>query len=101
MDPRTKQLAKLVVDYALKVKPNENVMISGGTEATPFIEALYKEVILRGAHPNLRVSIPGLNPFFYKHANKNQIEKFPDQFDHAVKNTQKYIGISSDTNTRE
>jgi len=101
MDPRTTKLAKLVVDYALKVKSNENVMISGGTESTPFIEALYKEVILRGAHPNLRISIPGLNPFFYKHARKHQIEKFPDLFDHAVKNTQKYIGISSDTNTKE
>jgi len=29
--------------------------------------------------------------FFYKYANKEQIEKFPDHFDYLVKNTQKYI----------
>jgi aminopeptidase len=101
IDLRTQKLARLVVDYALKVKSDENVVISGSTEAQEFILALYKEVILRGAHPILRVSIPGTSQFFYKHANKNQIEKFPDHFDYVVKNSQKYIGIDTEINTRE
>jgi len=62
---------------------------------------LYKEVILKGAHPILRVGIPGLAPFFYKHAKKHQIEKFPDHFDYAVKSAQKYIGVSTESNTKE
>jgi aminopeptidase len=101
MDPRTRELAKLVVDYALKIKSGENVIISGGVEAQDFIKSLYKEVILRGAHPNLRIGIPGLNAFFYKHAKKHQIEKFPEVFDYAVKKSQKYIGISTTSNTKE
>ncbi|MDP3027749.1 MAG: aminopeptidase [Nanoarchaeota archaeon] len=101
IDLRTRQLAKLIVDYSLRVKKGENVIISGSTEAREFIAALYKEVILKGAHPILRVRIPGLNNFFYKYANKEQIEKFPDYFDYMVKNAQKYIGISTETNTRE
>ncbi len=100
-DLRTRELAKLIVDYSLKVKKNENVVISGSTEAQEFISALYKEVILRGAHPILRVNIPGLSPFFYKHAQKHQIEKFPDYWDYLAKNAQKYIGISTESNTRE
>jgi aminopeptidase len=101
IDLRTQKLAKLVVDYSLRVKKGENVVISGSTDAQEFILALYKEVILRGAHPILRVSLPGMTPFFYKHANKEQIEKFPEIFDFTVKNSQKYIGISTETNTRE
>jgi aminopeptidase len=101
MDPRTRELAKLVVDYALKVKHGENVMIAGGTEAQDFIAALYKEVILRGAHPNLRMNIPGLKAFFFNNAKEHQIKKFPELFAHAVKNTQKYIGINSTANTKE
>lgn len=101
MDPRTRQLAKLVVDYALNVKSGQNVMISGSTEAEPFIRDLYKEVILRGAHPHLKVSIPGLSPFFFKHAKKHQIEKFPELFDHTARKMDKWIGISSESNTRE
>lgn len=100
-DLRTRELAKLVVDYSLKVKKGENVIICGSAEAQEFIVALYKEVILQGAHPILRVGLPGLSPFFYKHAEKHQIEKFPDHFDYIVKNAQKYIGIHTTANTRE
>jgi aminopeptidase len=100
-DLRTTELAKLIVDCSLKVKPNENVVVSGGTEAQDFIAALYKEIILRGAHPILRVGLPGLEPFFYKYAKKHQMERFPNYLDYLVKNAQKYIGIDSKSNTRE
>jgi len=100
-DERTRKLAKLVVDYSVKVEKGENVVISGSTEASEFISALYKEVILRGGHPILRLTLPGLAPFFYKYASKEQIEKFPEIFDYAVKNSQKYIGINTEFNTRE
>ena len=101
LDLRTQKLAKLIVDYSVSVKPNENVIISGRTEAQDFIIALYKEVLLKGAHPILRINLPGLEPFFYKYAKTHQIEKFPEHFDFMVKNAQKYIGISTENNTRE
>jgi len=101
IDLRTQKLAKLIVDYSVKVKKGENVIISGSAEAQEFITALYKEVILRGAHPILRVSLPNLAPFFYKHASKEQIEKFPEHWDYTVKHAQKYIGIHTENNTRE
>ena len=101
LDLRTQKLAKLIVNYSLQIKAGENVIISGSREAEDFIVALYKEVILKKAHPILRVNIPGLSNFFYKHATKEQIEKFPDHFDYMVKNAQKYIGISTENNTKE
>ena len=101
MDLRTQKLAKLLVDYSIFVKPGEKVVISGNSEAEEFIKAIYKEVILKGAHPILRVNLPGLSPFFYKYANKEQIERFPKEFDFIVKNAQKYIGIITETNTKE
>jgi len=101
LDPRTKKLAKIVVDYSLAVKHDENVVISGSTEASEFIAELYKAVVLRGAHPILRVSLPELSPFFYKYAREHQIKKFPDHFDYTVKKAHKYIGIDTVSNTRE
>jgi aminopeptidase len=101
IDLRTQKLAKLVVNRCLHVKENENVIISGSTEAEQFILALYKEIILKGAHPILRIGIQGTAPFFYKHAKKHQIEKFPDHFDYLVKTSHKYIGIDTEVNTRE
>ena len=100
-DPRTKKLAKLVVDYSLAVKHDENVVISGSTEASEFIAELYRVVILKGAHPILRVSLPELLPFFYKYAKEHQIKKFPETYDYTVKKSQKFIGIHTEANTRE
>lgn len=101
LDIRTQKLAKLVVNYSVFVKENENVVISGSAEAQDFIIALYKEVLLKGAHPILKVTFPGLSPFFYKYAKEHQIEKFPDHLDYTVKKAQKYIGIDTESNTRE
>ncbi|MEK6935287.1 MAG: aminopeptidase [Nanoarchaeota archaeon] len=100
-DLRTQKLAKLIVDYSVFVKPNEKVVISGAEEAKELVVALYKEIILKGAHPILRFRPSGLNQFFYKYANNSQIKKFPDEFNYIVKNAQKYIGISTESNTRE
>lgn len=101
IDERTKKLAKLVVNYFLKVKHDSNVIISGSTEAADFITALYIEVLEAGAHPLTRVSIPGLGPIFYKYAKEHHIKKFPDVLDYIAKSAQYYIGIDTDTNTRE
>ena len=100
-DLRTRELAKTVVDYSLGVLKGENVVISGSTEASEFIVALYKEIILRGAHPILRLNLPGLNPFFFKHANQEQIEKFPDHFDYIVKNAKRFISVYTSDNPKE
>jgi len=101
IDARTTKLAKLVVNYFLKVKHDSNVIISGSTEASDFITALYSEVLRAGAHPVLRLSLPGLGPIFYKLACEHHIKNYPDIFDYTVKHAQYYIGIDTDTNTRE
>lgn len=101
IDHRTQKLAKLVVNYSLKVKKNENVIISGSTEASDFITALYKEILYADAHPILRISLPGLGPIFYKYAKDHHIKNYPEYFEFQVKHADKYIGIDTDTNTRE
>ncbi|MFA5019877.1 MAG: aminopeptidase [Candidatus Pacearchaeota archaeon] len=101
MDLRTQKLAKLLVNYSVAVKPNEVVIISGELPGQELIKAIYKETILNGAHPVIRVNLPGLNSFFYKYGKKHQIERFPAEFDFMVKNAQKYIGIISPSNTKE
>jgi len=101
MDPRTRKLAQLAVRYSVAVKPGDNVIISGGTEAISFLTELYKEVILQGGHPIVKVSLPNISDFYYKYANKNQIEKFPQYWMDTIKTAQAYIGINTTLNTRE
>lgn len=100
-DLRTQKLAKLLVNYSVFVKPNENVIIAGSTECEDLLLAIYKEVILAGGHPIFRMSPKGTNYFFYKHAKKHQIEKYPDITEMMINKCHKYIGVASEYNTKE
>lgn len=101
IDIRTKKLAQLTVRHSVFVKPGEKVIISGGPEAIPFLQELYKEVILAKGHPIVKINLPGVASFFYKYANKEQIEHFPQHTMDLVKSADKYIGVCSDINTKE
>jgi len=101
IDQRTTKLAKLIVNHFLKVRHDTNVVIAGSTEASDFIQALYKEVLLAGAHPITRISLPELGPIFFKYAKDHHIKKFPEILDYTAKQAQYYIGIATEHNTRE
>ncbi len=101
MDPRIRKLAQQTIRYSLEVKPGTNVMISGGEEAREFVLELYKEVILQGAHPIVDLRLNGTTDFFYKHANKEQLERFPQIRMDTIKSCQYYVGINTTSNTRE
>jgi aminopeptidase len=100
-DQRTRELARLAVRYSVTVKPGEKIIINGGSEAIPFMVELYKEVILAGGIPIVRVNLPSVMDFFYKHADEKQLQDFPAHWFNTVKEAQGYIGINSDLNTRE
>lgn len=101
IDLRTQKLAQLAVKRCVNTKPGDVVIISGNESSILFMTELYKAVILTGAHPIVKFTLPGTSDFFYKYANKQQLEKFPDILMDTLKKANKYIGISSTSNTRE
>ena len=52
--------ADLLVDYCLRVERDETIVVAAELEARPLVEAASKAVVLRGAHPVVRLEIPGL-----------------------------------------
>jgi len=101
LDLRTRELAKIAVNYSVKVKPKEKVIISGGLEAMDFLVELYKEIILRGAYPIVKVGLPNVNRFFYKYAKDHQLKFFPQHWFDTIKQAQAYIGVYTEENTRD
>ena len=100
-DLRTRKLAQTLVRYSVFVKPDEKVIIAGGVEAIPLLVELYKEIILQKAHPIVKFNLPTVSDFFYKFATQKQIQRFPEEFMETVKKADKYIGIHSESNTKE
>lgn len=100
LDLRTRRLAKQTIKYSLGVKKGEKVIISGSLESIDFMKELYKEIILVGGIPLIKFNLPDVDDFYYKYANKEQIERFPKEIDYLIKNAQHYISIDSTTNTK-
>ncbi len=78
MDPRIEKLARVLVHYSLKLRKGELVRIRGTALAAPQIAAAYREALLVGAHPTVRVSVDGLDEIYYKTATDDQLRFVSD-----------------------
>ena len=101
IDPRVKKQAKILVDYSLKVKKGENVIVTGDFAAKPLMLEIHKLLIKRGtAEVRLHFDSYEFAESYFKNAADSQIKSFPKVADYEMKQMDCYIGISSSTNTR-
>jgi aminopeptidase len=92
--------ATLLVDYCLRVQPGETILIASELEARPLVEACFREVVRRGAHPIVRVELPGLSEFFIQHAAEEQLAHFSPVSIREAEVVDGRIRISAETDTR-
>jgi len=52
-DPRTANLAKILVNYSTKVKQGDLVGVSAEPASTPLVQEVFREVLHAGGHPYL------------------------------------------------
>ena len=99
-DPRVENLARLLVEYSLKIRKDDLVLIRGDAVAAPLIRAAYRAALRRGAMVTTRVGIDGLDEIFFAEASRKQLEWISP---FALQNARKidaYLGIWADVNTR-
>jgi aminopeptidase len=100
-DPRIKKQAKILVDYSLKVKQGEKVVVNAEFTAKPLVLEIYKLLITRGANEvKLQFSDYEFTEAFYKLATDLQLKHFPQTEMDETKAMDCYIRIGSPTNTR-
>ncbi len=100
MDIYTSRLAHLIVDYSLDVREHQEVVIFGSPLAGSMIKALYRRILERGAHPHLRVGLPGTNEIFYRFAMDDQIDHISDIDRMSIDAFDAGVSIMSSQNTR-
>jgi aminopeptidase len=99
-DPRVETVAKILVDYSVKVRPNQLVRIAGGPEGTPLIVAVYKRVLERGGHPFLQVELDEIEELFYRYGSDAQLDYVPRFRKDMIEQIDAAIGIWTDVNTK-
>ncbi|OGI27484.1 MAG: peptidase M29 [Candidatus Melainabacteria bacterium RIFOXYA12_FULL_32_12] len=71
--------AKVLVEYSVNVQKDNLVIIRGEAQAQPLILAVYEEVLKKGAHPIIRITLDGVNESYFRLASDEQLE-FIDPF---------------------
>jgi aminopeptidase len=92
--------ADLLVDYCLRVALGESILIASEWEARPLVEACYKAVVVRGAHPLLQFDLPNLTEFFLTHASDEQLAFVPPTALYEARTGDGRIRIAAESNTR-
>ncbi len=92
--------ATLLVDYCLRVRAGETILIASELEARPLVEACFREVVLRGANPIVRVELPGLAEFFVGHATETQLAHLAPTSVREAEVVDGRIRISAEADTR-
>jgi aminopeptidase len=97
----SEKLAKLVVNYAVRVEPDDTVVIQGPSNAEVLIREIYREVLQAGGHIiQTRLSFDGQLEVFYKYASDKQLEYIDSTTVDLIKKVRKTINVYSSFNTR-
>ena len=99
-DPRVKKLAKILVDYSVKVKKTDKVLISANQSAWPLAKEVYKLALKKGAFPHTIYNPQDLDYFFYKNASQAQLTRKPDITLYLANWADKFIRLYSAKNSR-
>lgn len=99
-DPRVETVAKILVDYSVKVKPNQLVRILGAPEGAPLILAVYQKILERGAHCFLNIGLEGAEELLYSYASDAQLDYIPLFMKDVIEQIDANIGIWTALNTK-
>lgn len=99
INPLYEKLAKVAVNYSIKAKKGQRVMIRGSSVAQELALALYIEVLKAGAHPFVNLSIEGQKEALLKYGDDEQIVYIDKVIMDAFDEFDALIAIRSTYNT--
>ena len=99
-DYRVENLAKVIVEYCLAVKPKDRVAIKGSTPGEPLMLAIQREVLRAGGYPHLFASFPGEEYIRFSESNDDQLDYISPIMKMVLEEFECLASLHSITNTR-
>lgn len=99
---RLKKLSKTIVNYSLKLKENDKVLISFHTDKPKqFVKLLIEDIVDKGAIPFVRIIDPELQSYLLKYTKENRIKEIEKHSRFEVDNYDCFISIKYNVNDYE
>jgi aminopeptidase len=99
-DVRMERLAKLLVEYSVRVKEGDWVIITGDVITEPLVDLLVKEVLLAGGNPDVRFTSDALRETRLTYATEKQLSFVSPLERMSIEKVDGYIYLMGDRNTR-
>ncbi len=99
-DARLEKFAKVLVHYCSAAEKGDIMLIRGEPVAAPLLSEIYAEALRAGAHPLLRLTLPGMTETFYGLAKKHQLEFQNPISQYEIENVTKLLTIRATENTK-
>ena len=99
-DPRLEKLAKVLVNYSVGVKKGQIVRLTGPLLSRPLIVELYREVVLAGGYPMVRMAPEELSEILLKHGSDEQLKYSNPLAIHEMQSIDCWINVWAEENTK-
>lgn len=100
MDPRLNNLAKILVQYSLEIKPGDIFKIVAEPVAEPLVKAVYEEALRCGANIFTQIAFIDLAEIFLKSGSDEQLSFYSPLRKFEVENIDAQLTIWGSTNTK-
>lgn len=101
LDTYYEKLAKMAINYSIKVKTGDRIVILGPALAKDLFLALQTEILKAGGHPLLIPQLEGEQELFFKYASDEQLGYFDDIYLTMAKDFDGLVVIFGDYNTKK
>lgn len=98
IDQRLKIMAKTIVDYSLKIKPGERVLIDSTKNCTDMIKYMIELLDERGAIPLINLEENDIKSILIKHGSQQQFEIMKKSKEALLDNVDVYINMMNSDN---
>lgn len=99
-DPRVEKLAKTLVEYSVRVKPGDWVVISSNPIAEPLVREVYRYTLRAGGRPSVLLTQDSLAQILFQEASEEQLRWITPFERLPFEEADVYMIIQATTNTR-
>lgn len=101
VDERVEKVAKVLIDYSTETKSGDRVLIRTDLLAKDLALEVYRQALLKGAHPWIRTDLPGVRYVLHRYASESQLKYFPEHDFEEIKRTDVYIFLGAPFNVKD